>query len=100
MLSALITPHWSKDIASWRLEFQEWERGVERYEQQSGQPFAGTLRIAVVGKWAPQIVQEVLRQSVRVIGDEYMMMKRTVEDYVLSAAAWRADGSLVTPKAA
>ena len=60
MLAALTTPHWSKEIANWRTEFQEWERAFERYEQQSGQVFAGTLRTAVVGKWAPPIVQEVM----------------------------------------
>ena len=98
MLAALIHPQWNKEIAVWRVEFQEWERAIDRYEQQSGQKFAGTLRIAVVGKWAPPIVQEVLRQNVRAIADDYAMMKRIVDDYVLSSSAWRADGSLVVPR--
>ena len=53
-----------------------------------------------MGRYAPKIVREAVRNNARVIADNYSMLRQVVLDFVLAGLEFTGEGLLRTPAAA
>ena len=79
MLSSILKPSWQGlSLARFGEALYDWETLVSRYETQSAQIVAPTLKVAIVLGQAPASVQQLLRTQLGIIGDDFAVLRTVI----------------------
>ena len=100
MLQALLNPQFEQAMRQHGKPFGElmavWENAVERYRQQSRQPFTENMMVATVSKHGTADIRHLLRINALVIGTSWSKAKEMIQSYTLCGLEFDALGQVTT----
>ena len=91
VLSGLLAPVWLP-TGSFIDQLYQWERSVLEYENATRAPLPGTVRCAVVQRWAPPAVKEFLRLTPLELTTDYSQLRNALIQYSARGRVFDAMG--------
>ncbi|CAE8742532.1 unnamed protein product [Polarella glacialis] len=97
LLAAILTPEWAP-TTSFIEQLIEWERLVSRYELSSGQRLAESVKCAVILRWAPDTVKEVLKTLPADVVESYPRLRNALQQARVRALTYDSQGRAQVPE--
>ncbi|CAE8693048.1 unnamed protein product, partial [Polarella glacialis] len=97
LLAAILTPEWVP-TTSFIEQLIEWERLVSRYELSSGQRLSESVKCAVILRWAPDTVKEVLRTLPADVVESYPRLRNALQQARVRALTYDSQGRAQVPE--
>eukprot|EP00974_Lingulodinium_polyedra_P037031 3552896-Lingulodinium_polyedra.AAC.1 len=97
MLAGLLTPDFKGELEkdkskNFMTVLLAWENAVEKYTQQSKQPFPDNMKISVVTRFAPEEIKQVIRLGSASLAGKFENLKLVIRNFVLSGENYDAQG--------
>ncbi|CAE8640336.1 unnamed protein product [Polarella glacialis] len=97
LLAAILTPEWVP-TTSFIEQLIEWERLVSRYELSSGQRLSESVKCAVILRWAPDTVKEVLKTLPADVVESYPRLRNALQQARVRALTYDSQGRAQVPE--
>ncbi|CAE8582737.1 unnamed protein product [Polarella glacialis] len=97
LLAAILTPEWVP-TSPFVEQLIEWERLVSRYELSSGQRLSESVKCAVILRWAPDTVKEVLKTLPADVVESYPRLRNALQQARVRALTYDSQGRAQVPE--
>ncbi|CAE8679812.1 unnamed protein product [Polarella glacialis] len=97
LLAAILTPEWVP-TSPFVEQLIEWERLVSRCELSSGQRLSESVKCAVILRWAPDTVKEVLKTLPADVVESYPRLRNALQQARVRALTYDSQGLAQVPE--
>ena len=94
MIVGILTPSWSNASEPFLDQLMKWERRVQEYEVASGTQFPDSIKCAVVARWSPPNIKQLIRQSPTDVMSSYAGLKEILRVYVSRSQVFSTEGQV------